>query len=103
MAQRTQGEEDVIRLVFQCDGAAGRERLRECDSKEVVRLSDEGFGEGILVRVVRDAVEVLLSKGWTFRRFGARFIVRCLRCETLRVERNTARAQRDKLREARKR
>jgi hypothetical protein len=86
----------VIRLSFACDGAAGRERLRECDAVEVCYLT--GYGEALLP----EAVAVLKAKGWTFIHFGKRFIVRCPKCETLKVRRNEARAKRDTLREARK-
>lgn len=87
----------MIRLTFACDGAAGRERLRECDVKEVFEL--EGYGSGILPGLTA----AMAIRGWTFTHFGARFIVRCPKCEKLRVQRNEARAQRDRLREERKR
>jgi hypothetical protein len=91
------GEAVVIRLIFQCDGAAGRERLQECLASEVFK--PEGYGSAIYPGLVA-AMQI---RGWTFRHFGARFIVRCPKCETLRVQRNEARAKRDRLREARKR
>lgn len=94
----------MIRLTFACDGAVGRERLKECDVREVVYL--ESYGAALLP----DAVAGMKRKGWTFRHYGntsngvrGRFIVRCPRCEGLRVKRNEARAKRDALREARKR
>ena len=87
----------MIRLTFACDGAAGRERLRECDVKKVIEVN--GFGSTILP-LFAEAAKI---EGWTFRHFGKRFIVRCPRCEGLRVKRNEARAKRDTLREARKR
>jgi hypothetical protein len=87
----------MIRLTFACDGAAGRERIGECDVKYVIEF--HGCGEALFT----DSLALVKSKGWTFRRFGARFIVRCPRCEGLRVKRNEASAKRDTLREARKR
>ena len=87
----------MIRLIFACDGAAGRERLRECDQQKVILLDGTGVG---LFRAATFAME---NEGWTFFRFGARFIVRCPKCEALKVKRNAARTKRDTLREARKR
>lgn len=87
----------MIRLTFACDGAAGRERLQECDVKKTFEL--DGYG----IALFTNAVDVVKLEGWTFRRFGERFIVRCPKCEGLRVKRNEARAKRDTLREARKR
>jgi len=87
----------VIRIVFQCDGAAGRERLHECDEKAI--FTPDGCGVG----KYEAAVVYLRVNGWTFRHHGERFILRCPKCEALRVRRNAARAQRDKFREDRKR
>lgn len=87
----------MIRLSFACDGAAGRERNRECSEERVLKL--DCFGGLILPK----AVEALQMEGWTFRRFGPRFIVRCPKCEALRVKRNEARQKRDTMRRARKR
>jgi hypothetical protein len=87
----------VISLTFACDGAKGRERLKECSTTKILHL--DGYGAAILP----DAIKTLIEQGWTFRRFGERFIVRCPKCEALRVSRNAARARRDTMREARKR
>jgi hypothetical protein len=87
----------MIRLSFACDGAAGHERLGECGEIHVVQFP--GYGVGLF----RDAVALVQEKGWTFTQFGPRFIVRCPKCEALKVKRNLARQKRDRLREARTR
>lgn len=87
----------MIRLTFVCDGATGLDRLRECNAEKVFRIDKY---VAILFMYAADAVKI---RGWTFRQTNKRLIVRCPKCETLRVARNAARAQRDKLREARAR
>jgi hypothetical protein len=85
----------VIRLVFLCDGAAGHARLGECQVARIVIL--DGYG----IALFTDAVDVVKEEGWTFRRFGEKFIVRCPKCEALKVKRRQAQALRERLKRER--
>jgi hypothetical protein len=95
LRRRSMRDHRMIRITFACAGAAGRERLRECDNSEV--LYPDSYG----VTVLSDAVEYLKEVGWTFRPITkngkTRIVVRCPKCEALRISRNKAKALRDKL------
>jgi hypothetical protein len=86
----------MIHITFMCEGAAGHARLGECNTKEVLYL--DSYGSLILP----DAVEFLREMGWSFRPVGDRLVVRCPKCEVLRVRRNEARAKRQMLARERK-
>lgn len=86
----------MIRLTFRCEGPRGIGRASSCREEFVFEPSPNTHHG----RFLPLAMEFLLAKGWRLipRSSGDRYVVRCPKCEVLRLKEYEAKVARDRMR-----